>query len=294
MREGKLDTYTQRQWFLQGLPTPIQHEMCYRVELQQKQDVLLSFDDMLKNVLFMVKAKQRLIDMVRPSGSKEQMAELVEKSFYKSSDKYISPAEKSMSKKVSFVSEPIYNSEITAPKQVQPTSQQPDITKLTQGMERLALAVEVSTKQANQNQDPNQNRSQNLPKTPLPNQPEAFNKFNQTHRSEFAPRGFGRGGGRGGYSRGNYAPIGFGRGGYSKPNLNVASDEKENGSGNGNTGNTGEYCAYCGNTDHYFKRHCQAFEEDLSRNRVHLQEGMLYLRKYSPGACEVFLRRGQT
>lgn len=92
--------------------------MCYQVELQQKQDILLSFDDMLENVLFMVKAKQRLIDMVCLSGSKKQIAELVEKSFYKSSNKYISLAEKSMSRKIFFVLEPIYNSEITALKQV--------------------------------------------------------------------------------------------------------------------------------------------------------------------------------
>lgn len=79
-------------------------------------------------------------------------------------------------------------------------------------------------------------------------------------------------------------------GDYSKSNWNVALDEKKNDSGNGNTRNTGEYCTYYGNTDHYFKRHCQAFEENLSQNRVHLQERMLNLGKYSSGARKVFLQ----
>lgn len=116
MRKGKLDAYTKRQWFLQGLFIPIQNEMCYRVELQQKQVTLLSFDDLLENVFFMVKAKPRLTDMVRPSGSSERMTKLVEKRFYKSSGKYVSPTEKTISKKVSFIPDPTHITEIATPK----------------------------------------------------------------------------------------------------------------------------------------------------------------------------------
>lgn len=43
VEDGKLDSYTQRLWFMQGLPTPIQNELCFRVELNRESKGLVLF-----------------------------------------------------------------------------------------------------------------------------------------------------------------------------------------------------------------------------------------------------------
>ncbi len=42
-------------------------------------------------------------------------------------------------------------------------------------------------------------------------------------------------------------------------------------------------CMYCWETDHYLKRHCQVFENDLNSNRIQLgDEGKVCLGRYLP------------
>lgn len=81
--KNNLDTYTQVQWFVQGLPASIRNELCYRVELSKKKKVLMFFDDMLLDVLFMVEARKKMSDMVRLmvrlAGSADKMMEWVAK-----------------------------------------------------------------------------------------------------------------------------------------------------------------------------------------------------------------------
>lgn len=49
---------------------------------------------------------------------------------------------------------------------------------------------------------------------------------------------------------------------------------------------------YCWSTDHYLKRHCQVFQDDLNSNRIHLgDEGRVCLGPYSPGTRPVFMRQ---
>ena len=51
-------------------------------------------------------------------------------------------------------------------------------------------------------------------------------------------------------------------------------------------------CMYCWTTDHYLKRHCQVFQDDLNSNRIHLgDEGRVCLGPYSPGTRPVFMRQ---
>ncbi len=49
---------------------------------------------------------------------------------------------------------------------------------------------------------------------------------------------------------------------------------------------------YCWETDHYLKRHCQVFQDDLNSNRIHLSdEDKVSLGAYKPGVWPVYMRR---
>ena len=51
-------------------------------------------------------------------------------------------------------------------------------------------------------------------------------------------------------------------------------------------------CMYCWETDHYLKRHCQVFQDDLNSSRIHLgDEGKVCLGPYKPGVRPVYMRR---
>lgn len=53
-------------------------------------------------------------------------------------------------------------------------------------------------------------------------------------------------------------------------------------------------CSYCWATDHYLKRHCQVFQEDLNSNRIHLGDNRkVCLGPYTLGARHVFMRQGK-
>ena len=54
-------------------------------------------------------------------------------------------------------------------------------------------------------------------------------------------------------------------------------------------------CSYCWAPDHYLKRHCQAFQDDLNSNRIHLGDNRkVCLGPYTPGARHVFMRQGKS
>ena len=51
-------------------------------------------------------------------------------------------------------------------------------------------------------------------------------------------------------------------------------------------------CSYCWASDHYLKRHCKVFQEDLNTNRIHLSDDQkVCLGTYTPGARPVFMRQ---
>lgn len=51
-------------------------------------------------------------------------------------------------------------------------------------------------------------------------------------------------------------------------------------------------CSYCWAPDHYLKRHCSVFQEDLNSNRIHLgDDRKVCVGPYTPGARPIFMRR---
>lgn len=51
-------------------------------------------------------------------------------------------------------------------------------------------------------------------------------------------------------------------------------------------------CSYCWAPDHYLKRHCSVFQEDLNSNRIHLgDDRKVCVGPYTPGARPVFMRQ---
>lgn len=148
MKKGKLDTYTQKQWFVQGLPTPIQNELCYCVELSKKKEMLMSFNDMLEDVLFMVKARRNMSNMLRPAGSADKISELVDKSMLKSKGGFSQDRVRNFKPKVLFAStsEP---SSILSRIMDKPlmSSRLDSISELTQKMDQLTLAMKINAEQ---------------------------------------------------------------------------------------------------------------------------------------------------
>lgn len=48
---------------------------------------------------------------------------------------------------------------------------------------------------------------------------------------------------------------------------------------------------YCWAADHYLKRHCSVFQEDLNSSRIHLgDDRKICIGPYTPGARPVFMR----
>ena len=77
--KGKLDSFTQSRWFLQGLPSTIQTEMFYRYELDPDDDLHMDFADLLKKALGLLGAKKKLVDLVRTDKKSDQIEDLVDK-----------------------------------------------------------------------------------------------------------------------------------------------------------------------------------------------------------------------
>lgn len=51
-------------------------------------------------------------------------------------------------------------------------------------------------------------------------------------------------------------------------------------------------CMHCWEIDHYLKRYCQVFQDDLNSNRIYLgDQGKVYLGPYKPGVRPVYIRR---
>ena len=51
-------------------------------------------------------------------------------------------------------------------------------------------------------------------------------------------------------------------------------------------------CSYCCAPDHYLKRHCQVFQDDLNSNQIHMKDNQkICLEPYTPGARHVFIRQ---
>ena len=93
--KGKLDSFTQSRWFLQGLPSAIQTEMFYRYELDPDDDLNMDFADLLKKALGLLGAKKKLVDLVRTDKKSDRIEDLVDKCEKKtrisSATNYITP-----------------------------------------------------------------------------------------------------------------------------------------------------------------------------------------------------------
>ena len=51
-------------------------------------------------------------------------------------------------------------------------------------------------------------------------------------------------------------------------------------------------CSYYWAQDHYLKRNCSAFQEDLNSNRIHMRDDRkVCIRLYTPGARNIFMRK---
>ena len=71
----------------------------------------------------------------------------------------------------------------------------------------------------------------------------------------------------------------------------MQTNSRGSGSGKGWPEGVNRYM-YCWQSDHYLKRHCQAFQDDLNSNRIHLgDESRVCLGAYLPGVRPVFMRR---
>ena len=77
--KGKLDSFTQSRWFLQGLPSTIQTEMFYRYELDPDDDLHMDFANLLKKALGLLGAKKKLVDLVRTDKKSDRIEDLVDK-----------------------------------------------------------------------------------------------------------------------------------------------------------------------------------------------------------------------
>ena len=77
--KGKLDTFTQSRWFIQGLLFHLQTEMFYRYELEPNDDVNIDFDDLLKKAMGLLEAKKKLAGLVQVEKKSQRVEDLVEK-----------------------------------------------------------------------------------------------------------------------------------------------------------------------------------------------------------------------
>ena len=77
--KGKLDSFTQSRWFIQGLASTVQSELFYRYELDPDEDEDMDFKDLLKKALALVGSKKRMIDLIRIDKKNDRITDLVDK-----------------------------------------------------------------------------------------------------------------------------------------------------------------------------------------------------------------------
>lgn len=82
--KGKLDTYTQVQWFLQGLPSPIQSELFNRYNLDLDGEKAFDFEDILKKAYTFIESRRQIVDLATTNIKNDGMSDLVDKSAKKS------------------------------------------------------------------------------------------------------------------------------------------------------------------------------------------------------------------
>lgn len=234
--KGKLDSFTQSRWFLQGLPSTIQTEMFYRYELDPDDDLHMDFADLLKKALGLLGAKKKLVDLVRTDKKSDRIEDLVDKCEKKtrisSAANYSTPLPDSAFQPP--VATPMPTTYATT---ADPRPVDKKIDKLTEMMQSLALSVRTLQSRAGlSGGDP---RTATIPVTSGLSQQSGATSFQRLDWPE----------------------------GVTK-------------------------CAYCWAPDHYLKRHCSIFQEDLNSNRIHLgDDRKVCVGPYTPGARPVYMRR---
>ena len=234
--KGKLDSFTQSRWFLQGLPSTIQTEMFYRYELDPDDDLHMDFADLLKKALGLLGAKKKLVDLVRTDKKSDRIEDLVDKCEKKtrisSAANYSTPLPESAFQPP--VATPIHSAYSST---ADPRPVDRKIDQLTEMMQGLALSVR--TLQSRAGISGGNPRTAIIPVIPGSSQPSGPTTIQRQDWPE----------------------------GVTK-------------------------CSYCWAADHYLKRHCSVFQEDLNSNRIHLgDDRKVCIGPYTPGARPVFMRR---
>ena len=240
--KGKLDTFTQSRWFIQGLPSDLQMEMFCRYSLDPDDDLNMDFEDLLKKAMGLLGAKKKLASMVQVEKESQGVEDLVEKCNQRTRisstpNHLITPPSVSTYQPLNF---PAVTPVQTTSADYRPVDRK--IDHLTEMMKGLALSVR--TLQNNTGLPATENIRSRLPPTISTNHPQSNNP-DPSSQSDW-PEGVTR-------------------------------------------------CSYCWAPDHYLKRHCQAFQDDLNSNRIHLGDNRkVCLGPYTPGARHVFMRQGKS
>ena len=82
--KGKLDTYTQVRWFLQGLHSPIQSELFNQYNQDLDGEKALDFDDTLKKAYTFIESRRQMVELATTDIKNDRMSDLVDKSAKKS------------------------------------------------------------------------------------------------------------------------------------------------------------------------------------------------------------------
>ena len=212
--KGKLDSFTQSRWFLQGLPSTIQTEMFYRYELDPDDDLHMDFADLLKKALGLLGAKKKLVDLVRTDKKSDRIEDLVDKCEKKSqisfATNYSAPLpESAFQPPIATLIPTTYSGAADS----QPEDKK--IDQLTEMMQSLALSV--CTLQNKAGISEGNSKPATIQINPSSSQPSGSTSFQRLDWPERVTK-----------------------------------------------------CSYCWALDHYLKRHCSVFQEDLNSNRIHL------------------------
>ena len=240
--KGKLDTFTQSRWFIQGLPSDLQMEMFCRYSLDPDDDLNMDFEDLLKKAMGLLGAKKKLASMVQVEKESQGVEDLVEKCnqgtrISSTPNRLITPPSVSTHQPLNFPAVTLFQ---TTSADYRPVDRK--IDHLTEMMKGLALSVR--TLHNNTGLPATENIRSRLPPTISTNHPQSNNP-DPSSQSDW-PEGVTR-------------------------------------------------CSYCWAPDHYLKRYCQAFQDDLNSNRIHLGDNRkVCLGPYTPGARHVFMRQGKS
>ena len=256
--KGKLDKHTQIEWFLQGLPPSIKSELFLRYEVKVEEDKAFPFASLLKLAISLGKSRKRLQDLSRPSKKSARIEDLVERSMQKahSTDNLETEAGPSSKGKAPTSSNSNSAPAPTRTKSAPPPPLERKVDELADAMKKLSLNF-LKLQEGPSNPPFMSNPANGLVPPPI---------WSNGKMERRAPGG---------------AKL------VNSTSTSRYQDPRHD--------HTPDCCLYCGvpASEHYLKRHCNAFQEDLNSERVHLVDGRIHLGKVRPGAPQVYMRPGR-